>query len=85
MANTHVHPSSQQVSHGSTGKTLDVIALVLMIVGGLNWGLVGLFNFDLVAALFGSGSTLSRIVYTLVGAAALWGFVTAVHLVKRTP
>ena len=42
---------------------VDLIALILVIVGGLNWGLVGLFNFDLVAAIFGAGSTLSRIVY----------------------
>lgn len=48
------------------------IALVLVIVGGLNWGLVGAFNFDLVAAIFGVMSTLSRIVYILVGLAALY-------------
>lgn len=55
-------------------KVLHMVALILLIVGGLNWGLVGLFNFDLVAALFGQGSALSRIVYVLVGIAALWGF-----------
>lgn len=48
---------------------------LLLIVGGLNWGLVGLFDFDLVAALFGEGSPLSRIVYVLVGLSALWQFV----------
>lgn len=48
------------------------IALVLVIVGGLNWGLVGAFNFDLVAAILGVMSTLSRIVYILVGLAALY-------------
>jgi uncharacterized membrane protein YuzA (DUF378 family) len=51
---------------------VDLIALILVIVGGLNWGLVGLFNFDLVAAIFGAGSTLSRIVYILVGLAAVY-------------
>ncbi|MCD7927433.1 MAG: DUF378 domain-containing protein [Oscillospiraceae bacterium] len=52
---------------------VDRIALVLAIIGGLNWGLVGIFKFDLVAFLFGgSGSGLSRIIYTLVGLAALW-------------
>ncbi len=52
---------------------LDKIALVLAIIGGLNWGSIGLFGFDLVAALFGgSGSLVSRIIYTLVGLAALW-------------
>lgn len=52
---------------------LDKIALVLAIIGGLNWGSIGLFGFDLVAALCGgSGSLVSRIVYALVGLAALW-------------
>jgi uncharacterized membrane protein YuzA (DUF378 family) len=50
-------------------KTVDVIAAVLVVVGALNWGLVGLFNVDLVAAILGSGSILSRLVYTLVGLA----------------
>jgi uncharacterized membrane protein YuzA (DUF378 family) len=52
---------------------MDTLALLLAIVGGLNWGLVGIFQFDLVAWLFGGqGSIVSRIVYTLVGLAALW-------------
>ena len=46
--------------------------MVLLVVGGLNWGLVGLFNFDLVATLFGETSSLSRIVYILVGLAAIY-------------
>jgi uncharacterized protein len=53
-------------------KSLDITAVALLIVGGLNWGLVGAANFDLVAALFGPMSGLSRIVYILVGAAALY-------------
>ena len=53
---------------------MDIIALVLMIIGGLNWGLVGLFQYDLVAALFGgAASVVSRIIYVLVGIAAIWG------------
>ena len=52
-------------------KVLNIITLVLLIVGGLNWGLVGLFGFDLVAAIFGAMSPLSRIVYALVGLSAL--------------
>ncbi|RXA19033.1 DUF378 domain-containing protein [Methanosarcina sp. MSH10X1] len=51
---------------------VDLIALILVIVGGLNWGLIGLFDFNLVAAIFGEGSTLSRIIYILVGLAALY-------------
>jgi uncharacterized membrane protein YuzA (DUF378 family) len=56
-------------------KALNLITLLLVIVGGVNWGLVGLFEFDLVAALFGEGSALSRIVYTLVGLSALYQIV----------
>jgi uncharacterized membrane protein YuzA (DUF378 family) len=56
-------------------KPLNVLTLILVIVGGLNWGLVGLFGFDLVAALFGTGSALSRIVYVLVGVSAIWQIV----------
>jgi uncharacterized membrane protein YuzA (DUF378 family) len=48
-------------------KTVDIVAVLLVIVGALNWGLFGAFNFDLVAAIFGSGSALARIVYVLVG------------------
>jgi len=51
---------------------VDLIALILVIVGGLNWGLVGLFDFNLVTAIFGEGSTLSRIIYILVGLAAIY-------------
>lgn len=53
-------------------SVLNKLTLLLLVVGGLNWGLVGLFDFDLVAAIFGEMSPLSRIVYTLVGASALW-------------
>ena len=54
-------------------KAVDSIALVLLIVGGLNWLLVGLFEFDLVAELFGGQDALvAKIVYILVGVAALW-------------
>lgn len=56
-------------------RIVNTITLVLLVVGGLNWGLVGLFGFDLVAALFGEMSPLSRIVYTLVGISALWQLV----------
>lgn len=52
---------------------MDTIALILSIIGSLNWGLVGLFQFDLVAWLFGGQSAvLSRIIYALVGLAGLW-------------
>jgi len=52
-------------------SVLNKVTLLLLIVGGLNWGLVGLFDFDLVAAIFGEMSIVSRIVYVLVGVSAL--------------
>lgn len=52
---------------------LDRIALALVVIGGINWGLVGIFRLDLVAWIFGGqAAILSRIIYTLVGIAALW-------------
>lgn len=52
---------------------MDTVALILSIIGSINWGLVGLFRFDLVAWLFGGqGSVVSRIIYGLVGLAGLW-------------
>lgn len=53
-------------------KSLELVALVLVLVGALNWGLVGLLSFDLVAAIFGEMSMLSRAVYSLVGLSALY-------------
>lgn len=52
-------------------KGIDALTRILIIVGGLNWGLVGIANFDLVATLFGGGSFLANTVYTLVGISAL--------------
>ncbi len=52
---------------------MDTLALILSIIGSLNWGLVGIFQFDLVAWLFGgTGSVVSRIIYTVIGLAGLW-------------
>lgn len=52
---------------------LDILALILAIIGCVNWGLVGIFQFDLVAWIFGGqGAILSRIIYTIVGLAGLW-------------
>jgi hypothetical protein len=54
-------------------KAMNLITLSLVIVGGLNWGLVGLFDFDLVAAIFGGQDTvLASLVYIIVGLSALW-------------
>ncbi|CDR33272.1 Conserved putative membrane protein [Criblamydia sequanensis CRIB-18] len=54
-------------------KYVDLIAAVLLIIGGLNWGLVGLFDFNLVSFLFHSFPEVVRVVYVLVGLAGLWG------------
>lgn len=57
-------------------KALNIITLVLVIIGGINWGLVGLAQFDLVAAIFGGqDAALARLVYILVGVSALWQLV----------
>jgi len=61
---------------------LDWVAIILVIVGGLNWGLVGLFNFDLVAAIFGAMSMLSKTVYVLVGISAVYMMYTAMKISK---
>ena len=63
-------------------KAIDVVTGVLLVVGGLNWGLVGFFGFDLVAAIFGEMSVLSRIVYSLVGLSAVYQ-AAAVKSMKR--
>jgi len=62
---------------------IEWVALVLVIVGGLNWGLVGVFNFDLVATIFGAMSMLSRTVYTLVGLSAIYLIFTSTKLAKE--
>ena len=53
-------------------NVVDWIALILLIIGGLNWGLVGLFDFNLVAAIFGAASILSKIIYIVVGLAGVY-------------
>ena len=56
-------------------RAINVITLILIIVGGLNWLLVGAFDFDLVAAIFGADSALTNLVYILVGISALWQII----------
>lgn len=71
------NPNTTTIHHPTAGKGMSVIgtiALILLVIGGLNWALVGLFDFDLVAALFGDMTLLARIVYVLVGIAALIAF-----------
>jgi uncharacterized protein len=77
--------SSNLARHGTKRMSaIDWVAMVLLIIGGLNWGLVGLFNFDLVATLFGQMSALSRIVYVVVGLSALYSIYTASKMGRDT-
>jgi len=74
-------------SHLSASPKLgivDWIALVLMIVGAINWGLVGAFNFNLVAAILGEQTIPARVVYVLVGLAGLYGLSMPMRLRPRT-
>lgn len=64
-------------------STIDWVALVLLIVGGLNWLLVGLFSFDLVATIFGDMSIVSRVVYGLVGLSAIYVAAISPSLSKK--
>lgn len=53
-------------------RYISATALVLTIIGGINWGLVGFFDYNLVDSIFGAGSVLARVIYAVVGLAALW-------------
>jgi uncharacterized membrane protein YuzA (DUF378 family) len=70
-------------SHHAAINAVDYIAMVLLIVGGLNWAMVGLFNVDVVATLFGAGSALTRLVYVVVGLAALYSIYTTAKMSGR--
>ena len=61
-------------------NALDWVAIVLVIIGALNWGLVGFFNWNLVSAIFGDGSTVSRIVYSLVGLSGIYMIFSAMKM-----
>lgn len=61
-------------------SALDYVAMFLLIIGGLNWALVGLFEVDMVATIFGPGSPASRLIYVLVGLAALYSIYTTAKM-----
>jgi uncharacterized membrane protein YuzA (DUF378 family) len=76
-------PDRRTGSHAAPAhrmNAIDWISMALLIVGGLNWGLVGLFNFDLVATLFGEMSALSRVVYVVVGLSALYSIYVSTKM-----
>jgi uncharacterized membrane protein YuzA (DUF378 family) len=66
-----------------TMKVFDMVLGALLIIGGLNWGLVGLFNFNFVTAIFGVGSGLTRTIYILVGFAAVYDIATIKSIWRR--
>lgn len=57
-------------------KALDAIALILVVIGGVNWGLIGLFDYNLVSALFGADSIVTRVIYVVVGIAAIYALIS---------
>lgn len=92
MATINTHPAERRytpdrrVNSTQAGRltAIDWIAMTLLIVGGINWGLVGLFSFDLVATVFGPMSGLTRVVYTLVGLSAVYCIFTSMKMSGRT-
>jgi uncharacterized membrane protein YuzA (DUF378 family) len=67
-------------------RTLDILTQILLIVGGLNWLLVGAFQFDLVAAVFGGqAAPIARLVYIVVGLCAIWQLIRLPTMLDRTP
>lgn len=76
--------TAHRTSTGSQLSAMDWTAMVLLIVGGINWGLIGFFGFNLVAAIFGEMSVLTRIVYALVGLAALYSVYTSTKMAGKT-
>ena len=75
-ANSKASATVADTTSSKTMNAVDWIAMALLIIGGVNWGLVGLFGFDLVATLFGDMTPISRLVYVLVGLSALYSIYT---------
>jgi uncharacterized membrane protein YuzA (DUF378 family) len=86
MERRHLPERRATVREGrSTMSAIDYIAMALLIIGGLNWAMVGLFDVDVVASLFGPGSPATRLVYVLVGISALYSIYTAAKMGRRNP
>lgn len=81
--NTTAARPAVKETRASRMSALDWIAMTLLIVGGLNWGLIGLLGINLVATLFGDMTLLSRVVYMLVGLSALYSIYTCSKFSKR--
>ena len=81
MERRHLPERRAAAREGTTAMSgLDYTAMVLLIIGGLNWAMVGLLDVDVVATLFGPGSPASRVVYVVIGLAALYSIYTAIKL-----
>lgn len=74
---------NQEKTSKDKKDVLSWVSITLLVVGGLNWGLVGLFGLDLVKELFGDMTVVSRVVYVLVGASALYELVSAPRFCKK--
>jgi uncharacterized membrane protein YuzA (DUF378 family) len=86
MERRHLPERRATVREGRSPLTaIDYIAMALLIIGGLNWAMVGLFDVDVVASLFGPGSPASRLVYVLVGISALYSIYTAAKMGRNRP
>jgi hypothetical protein len=76
--------ASLREAYKATFNTIDYVAMVLLIIGGLNWAMVALFDVDVVATLFGAGSAMTRLIYFVVGLAALYSIYTTAKLTSRS-
>jgi len=65
-------------------NALDKLAMLLLIIGGLNWGLVGWLDYNLVDKIFGVGSTMSRVIYAIVGMASLYGILSMAKMMRSS-
>jgi uncharacterized membrane protein YuzA (DUF378 family) len=84
MERRHLPERRALVREGQPAMSaLDYIAMALLIIGGLNWAMVGLSDVDMVATLFGAGSPASRLVYVLIGISALYSIWTAMKMGRR--
>ena len=64
-------------------KTFDLITFILVVIGGLNWGLFGIFSFDLITFIFGDKSLLTRVIYILIGLSALYYAIAFRAILQR--
>jgi uncharacterized membrane protein YuzA (DUF378 family) len=84
MERRHLPERRAAVREGHAAMSaIDYIAMALLIIGGLNWAMVGLFDVDVVATLFGAGSPASRLIYVLVGLSALYSIYTATKMSRK--